>query len=795
MKKSLLSLSLLGVCIISNAQVGIGTDSPKVTLDVVGKPTDVATPDGVIAPRLKRTELIAKNASYTTTQTGAIVYVTDITGTADVVGGKSVEVKAVGYYYFDGAKWVMITPDLRIVGTNNHVTQDAGVGGNGTSSGTGSYNIAIGKGALNAITTDSNIIAIGQNALSKFTNNGVDGAVAIGSGALREITIEEGNVAFGTGALTSATSSFNTAVGISALRSIKGNGLNTAVGSYSLSSLNQGTNNTSVGYRTGSNLVIGFDNTFLGGNTAVFLKGGTAQHDYNTFVGGNVTTSSNSVPATNITYSGTSALGYFTLNNLGATITEINSGLFLGEKATVDASASGIISNATAIGAGAKVGASNSIVLGRPLTTSGGVIQDKVGIGVIAPTNALHVKNTTDPVKFEGLVADTNAANVVVVGTDGVLKTVAKTDLALSANASTASNGLTKSTNDIQLGGALTKATTVTTTATNTLAIVGLQNDATATNVVVVNGSGVLKTVAGDTTNDAWVNNSANTRVELGTTSTGTARTATNSVVVTDAGRLGIGTGILSSDVPDAGLHLVGDGDGWKDDIRLDSYGGNATTAPAANFRMYGARGTKAAPAAVLAGDTLGQFNFWYYGSSGFTTGAKISSNYKSATGSDLIFSTGGPSNSTMIMTEVGNVGIGGTPVTNKLEVYGTASKTGGGNWTTNSDERLKKDIVKIPQSEALNKLLQLKGVYYYWNDTKTGITRPTEKQIGFIAQDIQKVFPDKVTTDGKGYLQTAYGDYDAMVVEAIRALNDKITKLEEKVTTLEKENVELRKK
>ena len=489
MKKSLLSLSLLGVCIISNAQVGIGTDSPKVTLDVVGKPTDVATPDGVIAPRLKRTELIAKNASYTTTQTGAIVYVTDITGTADVVGGKSVEVKAVGYYYFDGAKWVMITPDLRIVGTNNHVTQDAGVGGNGTSSGTGSYNIAIGKGALNAITTDSNIIAIGQNALSKFTNNGVDGAVAIGSGALREITIEEGNVAFGTGALTSATSSFNTAVGISALRSIKGNGLNTAVGSYSLSSLNQGTNNTSVGYRTGSNLVIGFDNTFLGGNTAVFLKGGTAQHDYNTFVGGNVTTSSNSVPATNITYSGTSALGYFTLNNLGATITEINSGLFLGEKATVDASASGIISNATAIGAGAKVGASNSIVLGRPLTTSGGVIQDKVGIGVIAPTNALHVKNTADPVKFEGLVADTNAANVVVVGTDGVLKTVAKNTFATST---------------------------------------------------------------ADTTNDAWVNNPVNTRVELGTLSDGTtARTAGTEVVMTDTGRVGIKTAI-----PNASLEV-----------------------------------------------------------------------------------------------------------------------------------------------------------------------------------------------------------------------------------------------
>ena len=61
MKKTLLSLSILSLGIISHAQVGVGTNDPKATLDVVGKPTDTSTPDGVIAPRIKRTELIAKN--------------------------------------------------------------------------------------------------------------------------------------------------------------------------------------------------------------------------------------------------------------------------------------------------------------------------------------------------------------------------------------------------------------------------------------------------------------------------------------------------------------------------------------------------------------------------------------------------------------------------------------------------------------------------------------------------------------------------------------------------------------
>lgn len=59
----------------------------------------------------------------------------------------------------------------------------------------------------------------------------------------------------------------------------------------------------------------------------------------------------------------------------------------------------------------------------------------------------------------------------------------------------TANNGLTKTANNIALGGALTGTTTVTTTAANTLAIAGLQQTSTiATDkVVVMDANGVLK--------------------------------------------------------------------------------------------------------------------------------------------------------------------------------------------------------------------------------------------------------------------------------------------------------------
>ena len=56
----------------------------------------------------------------------------------------------------------------------------------------------------------------------------------------------------------------------------------------------------------------------------------------------------------------------------------------------------------------------------------------------------------------------------------------------------------------------------------------------------------------------------------------------------------------------------------------------------------------------------------------------------------------------------------------------------------------------------------------------------------------IQEVFPTLVEEDNLGYLQTAYGTYDAMTVEAIRALNDKIENLEDLSRTLTEENQDL---
>jgi hypothetical protein len=70
----------------------------------------------------------------------------------------------------------------------------------------------------------------------------------------------------------------------------------------------------------------------------------------------------------------------------------------------------------------------------------------------------------------------------------------------------------------------------------------------------------------------------------------------------------------------------------------------------------------------------------------------------------------------------------------------GVAQKPGGGSWADVSDARLKDNVV--PLTGALSKLLELKPVSYIWKYDRPGI--PT---VGFIAQEVQQVFPSAVGT------------------------------------------------
>jgi hypothetical protein len=125
MKKLLFSAAFIAASFTSSAQVGVGTTSPKATLDVVGAAAVAATVDGVIPPRLTADQLIAKTG-YTADQTGAIVYVSLAPTVATTGTTENVVVK--GYYYFDGTEWLSLDAKGSGTGNGTNTSGSAGIG-------------------------------------------------------------------------------------------------------------------------------------------------------------------------------------------------------------------------------------------------------------------------------------------------------------------------------------------------------------------------------------------------------------------------------------------------------------------------------------------------------------------------------------------------------------------------------------------------------------------------------------------------------------------------------------------
>ncbi len=168
--------------------------------------------------------------------------------------------------------------DLRVVGASNHITQDAGVGSNGTSVGTGIANIGIGNGTLGAITTGGNNIAIGQNALTS-NQTGIEN-VAVGNGALSASTTAYNTAVGAQASLSNTTGDQNTAIGRAAMSANTTGSLNTALGMYALVAMAAGNGNVGVGYFAGRNLTAGNNNIFIG-NGADFNVSATASNQLN----------------------------------------------------------------------------------------------------------------------------------------------------------------------------------------------------------------------------------------------------------------------------------------------------------------------------------------------------------------------------------------------------------------------------------------------------------------------------------------------------------------------------------
>jgi hypothetical protein len=89
------------------------------------------------------------------------------------------------------------------------------------------------------------------------------------------------------------------------------------------------------------------------------------------------------------------------------------------------------------------------------------------------------------------------------------------------------------------------------------------------------------------------------------------------------------------------------------------------------------------------------------------------------------------------------------------------------------SDERLKKDIVDLGDMNGLAAIDQLRPVTYYWRDEANG----TGQELGFIAQEVQKLFPQVVSNGPDGMLGL---NYSALVVPMVKSIQEQQKEIED---------------
>ena len=85
--------------------------------------------------------------------------------------------------------------------------------------------------------------------------------------------------------------------------------------------------------------------------------------------------------------------------------------------------------------------------------------------------------------------------------------------------------------------------------------------------------------------------------------------------------------------------------------------------------------------------------------------------------------------------------------------------------WQSTSDARLKTDVKDL---DSTAKLLQLRPVDYLWKSQETS-DEPTKRNLGFIAQEVQEVFPELVGVSPDGMFSVEYTGLIAPLVKAIQ--------------------------
>lgn len=218
----------------------------------------------------------------------------------------------------------------------------------------------------------------------------------------------------------------------------------------------------------------------------------------------------------------------------------------------------------------------------------------------------------------------------------------------------------------------------------------------------------------------------------------------------------GAGYGWKINSIDSSGVHLVfgtrQNSANWTEAMRLDSSGkvliGAGATASLGKLVVSEA----SSGTAVIALESQGSWN----------------SQISSTSAGNMIFSNG--TNERMRINAFGDVGIGTSSPSQKLEVGGSILASG--NVTAYSDIRVKDNVESI--EGAIGKLNQIRGVTY----TRTDLDDKQRKYAGVIAQEIEQVLPEAVFDNGK-VKAVDYNATIALLIEAVKEQQKRIDKLE----------------
>lgn len=390
MNKSLMTLAMtIGFITFLNAQVGINTETPATTLDVVGEPADPLKLDGIMAPRLSGDDLRSK--SYTAAQTGALLYVTAADSSP---AGQTVNVTATGYYYFDGTVWV----------------KTSGSGGSDTEPW---YNQLTHTGATS---NAQDVYMGGSVAIGKTFNHGgtalFGGAALDVQGAVRGGNNQDGSVGLSSvafGAHNEASGDYSAALGLNNTAS----GENAIAGGFG--SIASGANSIAIG--TNGTIASGYNSKNFGASSVASAS--------NAFIAGGINNTAASIN-TLVSGSGSTANGQ---NSFATGQNSIASSLVETVIGRNNAVTTGSVNAFIATDAAFQIGNGTSSATNRNNAMT--VLKDgSTGIGIAGaeevakPTERLDIGSGNVRIREINSNAGTAGDKYVVADSNGVLKTV-----------------------------------------------------------------------------------------------------------------------------------------------------------------------------------------------------------------------------------------------------------------------------------------------------------------------------------------------------------------------------------